>query len=307
MKRSGRIFLMVFMVACTGELFLRFYLGFCDAVLMREDPDYEYIAQPDQNRFRFRNRIMYNSFSMRSDEPDSAALKILVIGDSVINGGMRTEQDSLATARLSEIFTGRLGRNIQFLNISAGSWGPDNGYAYLRKHGDFGASAVVLVASSHDAHDNMTHEKIVGINESFPDRQHQLALGEITERYLVPKLQEYFSNAPVDESAALGINKSDTLFNTGFESLYDFCIKKNIPFVIYLHGELSELKAGDYNSQGNEILRFATERNIPVIRELNSGMPETGYRDHIHLSETGQRIAGEIMADQLPAFIPSLR
>ena len=38
------------------EVFLRLYFGFCDAVLMKEDPDFEYIAQPNQKRFRFRNK-----------------------------------------------------------------------------------------------------------------------------------------------------------------------------------------------------------------------------------------------------------
>lgn len=37
------------------------------------------------------------------------------------------------------------------LNISAGSWGPDNCAAYLKHYGLFGAKAMSLLVSSHDA------------------------------------------------------------------------------------------------------------------------------------------------------------
>ena len=152
------------------EVFLRQYFGFCNTVLIREDADFEYIAQPNQDRFRFRNHIKYNSFSMRSEAVDSAAVLILGFGDSVINGGVLTDQDSLATTILSDSLT-KIHRNkIQFLNVSAGSWGPDNCFAYLKKYGDFGAKSIYLFVSSHDAYDNMNFEKIVDVSESLPSK-----------------------------------------------------------------------------------------------------------------------------------------
>ena len=53
------------------------YFGFCDTVLVREDSEFEYIAQANQKRFRFRNHAIYNSFSMRSEEVDTSSIKIL--------------------------------------------------------------------------------------------------------------------------------------------------------------------------------------------------------------------------------------
>lgn len=43
--------LLVLLVA--GEVYLRREWGFCDSVLMQSDPDFEYIAQPDQKPLSF--------------------------------------------------------------------------------------------------------------------------------------------------------------------------------------------------------------------------------------------------------------
>jgi len=136
-------------------------------LLFNEDPGYEYIARPNQDIVRLDNRISYNAQSMRSKplgQNDSCT--IIGFGDSVINGGTLTDQDDLATTILED----SLGNNIRMLNVSAGSWGPDNCAGYLKQYGDFHAKLFVLVVSSHDAHDNMQFEKIVGRHPSDPDK-----------------------------------------------------------------------------------------------------------------------------------------
>lgn len=62
------------------------------------------------------------------------------------------------------------------LNISAGSWGPDNCAAYLKEKGTFGAEGIILVVSSHDAHDNMNWQTVVGQSVAFPDKQYKLSI-----------------------------------------------------------------------------------------------------------------------------------
>ena len=148
MKGKGRLIAYFIVLIVAVELFLRLYFGFCDTVLMKEDPNYEYIAQPSQDRFRFRNHIKYNALSMRSEEVDTSALLILGFGDSIINGGVQTDHDSLATTLLSDSLSNAENKKIQFLNISAGSWGPDNCFAYLKKHGNFGAKRIFLFVRS---------------------------------------------------------------------------------------------------------------------------------------------------------------
>lgn len=274
-----------------AEFFLRFYYGFCDTVLMKEDPDYEYIAQPSQHRFRFRNHVSYNSFSMRSAEIDSGAIRILGFGDSIINGGVQTDDDSLATTILSDSLSQRQNKKVQFLNISAGSWAPDNCFAYLKKHGNFGASALFLFVSSHDAYDNMTFDKTVDANVSFPSKQYKSAIYELFDRYLIPRLEAKFGKKKEPAMENLAINKQthNSVFNSGFDSFVRYAKEKNIQLTIYLHAEQSELKAGKYNDQGQKIIAFAEQNGVPLIKDLDHSLSQEEFRDDIHINARGQR------------------
>jgi hypothetical protein len=284
-KFLKRFLVVTVLLLLCAELVLRFYYGFCDAVLMKEDLAFEYIAQPNQNRFRFRKHIKYNEYSMRSDSVKESSVKILGFGDSVINGGSLTDQDSLATTKLGKALSSLWDRDVQVLNISAGSWGPDNCAAYLNKYGDFNAKLILLVVSSHDAYDNINFEKIVGVNPSFPDKQCKLALWELLTRYIIPKFSKQ------DYSSELGINKQieGTKFNTGFEKIYNHALEKNIPMLVYLHPDKLEVQQKKYNFQGEEIIKFAKANEIILMKELDLGITESDFRDDIHLNDAGQR------------------
>lgn len=303
MKNKLTILIITIVLLFSIEIFLRLYYGFCDTVLIKEDPNFEYIAQPNQTHFRFRKNVNYNSKSMRSQEVDTASYIILGFGDSVINGGVQTDQDSLATTILSNTLSKLKGEKVQFLNISAGSWGPDNCYAYLKKNGDFGAKSIFLFVSSHDAYDNMNFEKIVDINKSFPSKQSPSALYELVDRYLLPRLESKFQNSEL-KSDNLGINKkkSNSLFNTGFISFLSYSKFKKIPFTICLHADSEETKLGCYNEQGQEIIRFAKKNNIPIILDLENGLNLSDFRDFIHLNSNGQKK----LADSILKYINSI-
>ena len=98
-----------------------------------------------------RDSFKTNSFGMRSAElaeKQPGETRIAVFGDSVVNGGSKIGHDELATSIIqSEI------ADSVVCNISAGSWDPGNWLAYAREYGFHGADQVVLVISSHDAHD----------------------------------------------------------------------------------------------------------------------------------------------------------
>ncbi len=271
------------------EIFLRSYYGFCDTVLIREDKEYEYIAEPNQDRFRFRNHVTYNSFSMRSPQVDSSATIILGFGDSILNGGTQTDQDSLATNILTKVLTQQFQTKIQFLNISAGSWGPDNCFAYLKKHGNFGAKKIVLFVSSHDAYDNMSFNKVVDVHESYPSKQYFSAIYEAIDRYIIPRIVKPKKNISDAEKLAINKRQKDSHFNTGFASFLNYCKTNKIPFSIYLHADKQELKAGDYNDQGKDIIKFATDHNVPIVLDLKNGLSASDFRDNIHINSQGQR------------------
>lgn len=293
MKQKIFILFILLLMFVVGELVLRFAFGFCDALLYNESDKYEYIAQPNQDRHRFGAHIYYNSYSQRNDEPDSTKVRVLGLGDSVIFGGTWMDQDSLASTLFSEA-TGT-----QMLNISAGSWGPDNCAAYLKEKGTFGASAMILVCSSHDAYDVMTYVPVVGVVPTYPDRQYKLAWTELIDRYLVPRIRMMFGKTEVkldpDEQVVKNsefkntVRQKSSSFNNGFVQLLDISQKKNIPMAIYLHAENDEISAGRYNEMGQKIIEWAAEHDVCLIEGLRAGETENMYHDKIHFNEAGQR------------------
>lgn len=286
--------LMLCFILVSAEVFLRVYLGFCDTVLMREDVDYELIAAPNQNRFRFRNHIYYNAFSMRSAEVDSNALKIVGFGDSVLNGGTLTEQDSLATTLLSDILSGKYAKKVQFLNISSAKWGVKHFYHYLKKEGNFQAKHIFIFLSGGQIYNKMTFQKVVGVNEDFPNKQYKLALFELWEKYIFPAIILKFKSLSSKNDSQKQIRKLPPIpFQTEWKEnliqLSHYAKENNIPISLYFHANLSELQAGKYDETSQFMVNFAQENGIEVIQDLQNGLQETDFRDHIHLSEKGQR------------------
>ncbi len=276
------------------EIILRQVWGIGDMVLFQSDDAFEYIAQPNQERVRFGNRIMYNEFSMRS-EPLASHDKCVILGfgDSVINGGTLTDHDSLATTLVEN----ELNDQYRFLSISAGSWGPDNCAAYLQKLGDFNAKMIVLFVSSHDARDNMTFKNIVGHHEGYPDKQYPLAVLEVFSKYLLPK---YINAAsPKSHFDPLLINKHGVGLNPGFDFFYNYAKQCAIPLLICLHLEVLEIEKNQFNEKGAEILSFCKANNIKVITGLEVGEKESHYRDNIHLNEQGQKLWAGVLLNEI--------
>ena len=283
-----------------AELFLRLHYGLCDAVLMRADDDYEYIAQPSQDRRRFGNRVLYNSLSMRSEELREGSVRLLFLGDSILNGGTLTDHEHLATTLLSRRLGSDLRRDVQVLNVSAGSWGPDNCFAWLKRHGDFGARAIVLVVSSHDAHDTMTFVPVVGRLKYYPTRQYPLAVLELWDRYLFPS-SSVFHQTKADADAQFRrehhIERTSVPFNPGFQALAEYAREKSIPFAVYLHASAGELAAQSYDADGKAIRTFAESRGLPLVQDLGSGLSMECYRtnDGLHYGDAGQSLMAELL------------
>lgn len=288
-------FLGILILLVVLELILRFHYGFCDAPLYYHSDKYEYQAQPNQIRNRFGNRIYYNSFSMRSDEVDSTKVKVLGLGDSVINGGVTTDHANLASTLIGE----QMG--IQFLNIAVGSWGPDNCAAFLKEKGLFDAEAIVLVVSSHDAFDNMDFKPVVGVHASYPSKQYPLAIAELLGRYVFPKLMSRISSAKLDPDAQVlsGIRKEGKEFNVGFQQLKEIADSVSIPLLVYLHPERTEVENGKYNEQGTEIIKWAEVNHVPCYQGLNESLDESYYRDVIHTNDKGQQKLAEVITNML--------
>ncbi|HRN78749.1 MAG TPA: hypothetical protein PKY29_01285 [Ferruginibacter sp.] len=292
-KTVLKFLLAILAFAIVAEFTLRYVWGFCDSVLMMENEHYEYIPQPNQERFRFRNHVRYNSFSMRADEPDTSAIIILGFGDSVINGSVMVDQDSVCTTILTKELSIEKGSIVQVLNISAGSWGPDNCYEYLKEKGDFNAKAMFLVASSHDATDNINFKKVVDVEKGYESKQYTLAIWELIDKYIKPRIFGY----PVTPDH---INKKGKHFNSGFHDLNEYCKQKGIPFFVYMNPDSIEMRKRQFSSFGHQIIDFCRRENIPVYYSFDSNIKKN-YRDIIHLTESGhRRLADDIIKVLVP-------
>lgn len=285
------------------EIVLRTAWGFGKMPLYAASSEWEYMTVPEQSGKRLGNQFYFNRYGMRCQEVDSTKKHVLGLGDSVINGGVQTDQDSLATS----LFSAETGT--QMLNVSAGSWGPDNCAAYLRHYGLFDAKAMFLLVSSHDAHDIMDFAPVVGVNESYPDEQYCCAIAEVVCRYIYPRyIRKFFKQTKEDLDpdqkvlAQVGIHKSGKKFNPGFDELKQMADSARIPLVVFLHAEKPEMQEGKYNEQGQEIIAWCQKNGVKLVKDIDCGFTLDDYRDGIHINVHGQRKLANIMLKNLQIF-----
>lgn len=286
-------FFLLFCVAVLilGEIILRI-LGFGNMVLFCDNEYTGYGLQPNQDRVRFGKRIRTNEYSMRSDPLQEGEYRILMFGDSILNGGTYTDQAKLATTMLEKTLQEE-NEAVRVLNISCGGWGIDNCYGFLKQYGDLDAKAIVLVLSNHDAVGEIVQWPVAG-TLYYPDRQYTFAWQELLERYILPRFGIY----TIEPQDYTNVSPSYDL-SKGWTDFLSWAREKEIPLVIYLHAQKNEVEEfGEYNYNGQRIIAFAEENGIPIYTDLER---ETvaDFRDWIHLTEDGQQIIYDIL---LPAL-----
>lgn len=303
------------------EVTLRLAFGLGNPVLVQADANTGYRFQPNQKIFRFGKHIQYNQYSQRS-EPITLAkppgkLRILMTGDSVLNGGNPLDQSQTIT----ELFEAKLsasGHPAEVLNASAGSWGIGNQLAYLQKFGTFNADAVILQIGSHDLTQLTSTSDVVGNYPAYPDRPPVLAMQEAWTRYAWPQLAYKLGfGSPVNEIPAPKSSNPDRQFKENMESLQQI-VKlvraKNIPvFVLYtpnIDDLLPKLKVSPYKT---EFLRLLKNLQVPIIDTQSawSRLPQptvqTYFRDWVHLNFPAnqaivQQLFGQLcLGRQLPS------
>jgi lysophospholipase L1-like esterase len=300
-RRWGiRIGVALVLMLVAGELFARFYLGLGDPPLMQADATVEYLFKPDQDCRRFGNRIKYNHYSMRSEDfpqkkTDPNELRVLVVGDSVVNGGALTDHAKLATTLLRDRLAADLKRPVVVGNVSAGSWGPPNELAYLKKYGLFDADVLVIVVSSHDYADAPTFEPVIG-SAAAPSRKPVLALVEGFERYLLPRLRAAETGPPPTTSPA-GIESC----LASLAEMIEMGRKAGAKVIVVHHVERRETPAKPAAGHA-EILGRARASGVEPVQmgaafEAARQRGEDPYLDDIHPNATGQRVMADVLVE----------
>ncbi len=295
-----------------GELVARFFLGLGTPPLTMTHPRIEYMFRPDQDVSRFGNRILINQYGMRTKPfprhaPDE--FRIMVFGDSVINGGNQTDHARLATTIVQDKLAAGTTADVVVGNISAGSWGPGNWLAYAQEYGFFDARIVVLVISSHDAADNPTFQPLD--EQTHPTRRPFSALLEGITRYLpryLPHLGTTDDACQPDESGSLTDKEIGKDEAQGLEDLKNFLFaaKQGGRYVLVLqHWDKEEIEKGEAQPGNRHIRDLCLSMGISPIQlapsfsaSLKSG--SNPYRDTIHPNVIGQRLIAEAILENLP-------
>lgn len=274
-----------------AEAFARFGLGLGTPPLSVTHPTIEYMFAPDQDVRRFGNRLLYNELGMRSPRLDAVAAsrRVLVIGDSVVNGGSLTDHAALATTLLSD-------DNVFFGNVSAGSWGPANMGAWLEEFGAQGADTAVIVLSSHDYGDIPNFEPLDP--NTHPTSSPVLAVHELVTRYL-PRFLPAFGTMPVSEE-----EREPELPEAGRKGLHrllDALAEGGLKACLIQHLTETELSSAPerawaatgeiFQARGYPIVQLSHR----IAREHAAG--RRLYRDDIHLNDLGQVALAEAIRE----------
>lgn len=292
--------LLVFALAAVAvaELFLRFGFGFGEVPVYYSSEKYAYALSPDQDMRRFGNRFLINEAGMRSAPLDTGEFRILKFGDSVLNGGVSTDQSDCASSLLESRLDDSFPEKMRVLNVSSGSWGPDNAFAWMQAHGDFDARAIVLVFSSHDFEDIMTFEEVVGNVPFYPETQPATAVTDALSWIS----SRYFTTVDWNALPGAGVGPQGT-FNSGWESFAYHCRAQDIPLLVYHHPTRTECEAGEWNEKGTSLQSLLAELGVEVVSGLEAPCNSGAYRDDIHPDAAGQAIIADALEPALRKII----
>lgn len=266
-------------------------LGFADWVgkppLYDPHPEIEYINRPNQDVHYFGNRIRYNSHSMRSPEPGDAPQErfVLVLGDSVVNGGRRLHQREIATSLATD-------RETLYGNASARSWGPQNMHAWLNAYDGWQPDQLILVLSSHDFSDVPTFDELPGL--THPSRSSGL-IAEAFGREALIWLRKFKQRSVQRHSTA----RSDKSTMVWVERIIDLARERGASVCAIQHLTRDEMKLGP-DERHAKIRQTLEAQGVEPLQLADtfrgSELPLSAiYRDHIHLSEQGQELLAEAL------------
>ncbi len=300
--------IVVVITAIAGEVAARYFLGLGTPPLSVKHPQIEYMFRPNQDLHRFGNHILINRFGMRSTQfavdKSDGELRVMVFGDSVINGGNQTDHSALATTLLQQKLSATQ-RTAVVGNISAGSWGPGNWLAYAKEFGFFGADIVVLVISSHDYADNPTFQTLN--KNTHPTENPKAALLEGIARYLPRYLPQINSDAERAESFDSEENANEQQAQKGLEALRDFlelAKSKSTHVLVLQHWEKKEIERAYANSGNGRIKGVCNAASVATVslepyfrRSLDNGC--NPYRDNIHPNQMGQELIARAIVESI--------
>lgn len=287
-----------------AELFLRVKYGLGNPPLYVADTRTGYRLAPNQRLRRRGNHIDINTYSMRGPEISphrpATTLRVLMVGDSIVNGGWWTAPSELLSQKTQQGLEALKLPGVQaveVLNASANSWGPRNELGYVLRFGTFEAQVVLLVLNTDDLFAIAPHSYDLGRNPQYPTRRPPLALAEAIARrrsYVPsPELQALYDQA----GDRVGVNLE------AIRQLNQVVQTANGQLAIAmtpLRRELGEDGPRDYELVARQRLTAFTDAQgiayLDFLPRFRQTSPEGLYIDHIHLSAEGNDLVGKALA-----------
>jgi len=290
-----------------GEIVARLILGLGTPVLYVAHPLIEYMMRPNQDVRRFGKHVLVNAYGMRSEQfpahkTDARELRVLVMGDSVVNGGSLTDQSLLATSLLHEELARSTGRRVVVGNVSAGSWGPQNLLAWSKVYGFFDADYVVVVLSSHDASDVPTFAPLDPLQQ--PTSNPISALLEGATRYLPRYLPSYLQRTPVPDSTA---PQGDADFQPARPEALAAAREllraaRSAGSCVAMVQHLTQNEQSGAGRGHDALEAIADELDIFHVDDaeaVKTAAAQQPYRDNIHFSDAGQAVLAKVLLEAI--------
>ncbi|WGV24068.1 SGNH/GDSL hydrolase family protein [Halotia branconii] len=311
--RKYKILILIITALLAIEVTLRLLFGLGNPVLSQADTYTGYRFQPNQNLVRFGKRIQYNEYSQRSEsinlKKTKGTLRILMVGDSVLNGGNPIDQKKIITEQL-EAKLKASGQPTEILNASAGSWGIGNHFGYLKEFGIFDSDAVILQIGTHDLTQPTSTSERVGHDPNYP--VHSLsAIQEALTRYVLPRLLgnvnlNPFSNQEIPQIYPAQENQQFHKNMEFFKAAVKLVREQKRPvYVLFTPNRYDLIPKPTTPPYKPEFMKVLKSLQVPLFdtyeawSKLPTNVVETYFRDEVHLTEMGYEVAANLIFQQL--------
>lgn len=294
---TGAIVLLV-----VGELCARLLFGLGNPPLFEASDEYGYRFMPNQDIYRFGNRIYFNSNGLRSEEiseePASGITRILCIGDSITYGGTLTDQEETYPYILERLLNENNNTRFEVLNASAPSWGIQNEEVYLRKFGLYNSSIVVLQLGRGDLFSPKSSSEVVGRSATYPNKKFTFALGEVLSRHVFSKGKAIRTkeNKTLTPSKILEDNMQS------LERIAELIRNNKASLIVIYVPNMQEIKNNHFLLQPVDKTLYDTveKLNAPFLNftdEFEGFGNGEAFRDQVHPNPDGNRIIAKVLAD----------
>ena len=255
------------------EACLRVFFGLGSPPLVYANSQFGYAFQPNQSCKRFGHRISYNEQGLRSEALRplaGTAFRILCVGGSVTNGGAPIDQGDTYPYQLEQIL-GRRAAVVQVLNASAVGWGLTNENGFVQDKGIFQARTVVLEVGTRDLYQEPNPSSIVGADPSLPDHKPSTAIGEVVDRYLLPRIRRRLGDSssmpPVWSADSMTQENYDRGFGT-LKAMVSLVVHLGAKPILLLTPDREESLKGMYRADYRKDLSDLAARTNTLLIEM---------------------------------------